>query len=379
MANLDFDLAIVGASLSGSIAAMSAASSGAKIALIDRDNFPRQKVCGEGLSEAGMSALTDLGLSVPSAAIAGYRVLRNNSKVFLGEVGEIAGYGVQRTILDNLILTECLNRFSSVTPLLGVKVRDAEQLRDSVRLRFDNGSISARKIIIADGANSLLSRRLNIGTIVSRRKTYGAGVSCSVDRTPNEVEVVVKNGYEIYVTPVGPRLIKLSFLATRENTSRLLREPTFSEMLKELSDLISLEIDPKEEVIGVGAIASLRRPAVFGNVMLVGDACESHDPVSGMGMTHAILTGQLAGRSMHHYFGHATDWGVITQEYASQQRVLARRLRGYTRAAHMLIRHLSGGPILKISQQFHLPTKFRRAVISSSTPVTSNILSLYGY
>src|SRR5258707_9831519 len=62
-----FDAVVVGAGPAGSIAALVLARSGARVALVDKAAFPRDKACGDLVGPRGVQILADLGLRVPDA------------------------------------------------------------------------------------------------------------------------------------------------------------------------------------------------------------------------------------------------------------------------------------------------------------------------
>jgi len=57
-----FDAIIVGAGPSGSSCAVHLSRMGLRVLLVDREHFPRDKVCGDGVSGKSMSMLRELGL-----------------------------------------------------------------------------------------------------------------------------------------------------------------------------------------------------------------------------------------------------------------------------------------------------------------------------
>ena len=63
MKRSDFDAVIVGAGPAGSVCAMELARLGRAVLLVERENFPRYKVCGGCLSAASVEILESLGLS----------------------------------------------------------------------------------------------------------------------------------------------------------------------------------------------------------------------------------------------------------------------------------------------------------------------------
>lgn len=66
-----FDAVIVGAGPAGSVAALVLARGGARVALVDKTDFPRDKACGDLVGPRGLQVLDDLGLSFPDALAVG--------------------------------------------------------------------------------------------------------------------------------------------------------------------------------------------------------------------------------------------------------------------------------------------------------------------
>ena len=60
-----FDVLVVGAGPGGSVTALVLARGGARVALVDKSAFPRDKACGDVIGPRGLQLLIDLELSVP--------------------------------------------------------------------------------------------------------------------------------------------------------------------------------------------------------------------------------------------------------------------------------------------------------------------------
>src|SRR5262249_39744809 len=58
----EYDVAIVGAGPGGSAAAYYLSTRGARVALLDRAAFPREKTCGDGLTPRAVAILQDIGV-----------------------------------------------------------------------------------------------------------------------------------------------------------------------------------------------------------------------------------------------------------------------------------------------------------------------------
>ena len=62
------DVVVVGAGPAGSSAAYWLASAGLDVTVLEKAAFPREKVCGDGLTPRGVRALEDMGVDTSSAA-----------------------------------------------------------------------------------------------------------------------------------------------------------------------------------------------------------------------------------------------------------------------------------------------------------------------
>jgi choline dehydrogenase-like flavoprotein len=66
-----FDALVVGAGPAGSVAALVLARGGARVALVDKARFPRDKACGDLVGPRGLQVLADLGIEEPSSCRVG--------------------------------------------------------------------------------------------------------------------------------------------------------------------------------------------------------------------------------------------------------------------------------------------------------------------
>ena len=71
MASGRFDALVVGAGHAGSTAALVLARGGARVALVDKAAFPRDKACGDLVGPRGVQVLSDLGIEVTGASTVG--------------------------------------------------------------------------------------------------------------------------------------------------------------------------------------------------------------------------------------------------------------------------------------------------------------------
>lgn len=159
------DVIIVGAGISGSICAAYLAKSGVDVLLIDKEIFPRDKACGDLLTEgvvthiSRLDAFHDLdriGTCLRRAHIMG----ENGSECMI----PFEGYAAPRFQLDSMMVQTAIGRgaeFRDGCRVKGLIIEETETgiaVRGvKVRERGVEYEIYSRQVVLADGAESLLS------------------------------------------------------------------------------------------------------------------------------------------------------------------------------------------------------------------------------
>lgn len=312
-----FDVCVVGAGPAGSLAASELAVSGARILLVDRADFPRDKVCGDGVSPRAVRILKSAGLYREEvfsgfSRIEGVRIRSPGGAAleasFHGdaEVGE--GYVIPRKVFDQFLLEAALQR--------GAEFRGRCEVQ-----RIESGPGEAR--ILATCGGSPFSARCRY--IVAAWGAQGGRVASDFPPCPKAPlfsAVAVRAHYEGlkglgpfmeihfdrdlvpgygWVFPTGPHSanvgygMRLDFLRRKNIPLRVL----FERFLKENPAVRSYMESSRQISTLRGARIPFRRPwqpVVRGRVLLAGDAAGFADPLSGEGIGTALQSGLLAAR-----------------------------------------------------------------------------------
>jgi geranylgeranyl reductase family protein len=170
-----YDVIVIGAGPGGASASYYLARQGAKVLLLDKSNFPRDKTCGDGLGPRAVAVLGDMGLleSVSQKAwrVSQIGIYAPNGNKLLAQVPqqtEVADYALvlPRLILDNLIVEGAAR--AGATFQAPVHISDIEQQPEGVVVKGEANGRSfverGRSIVIATGANTKLLLRSGILT-----------------------------------------------------------------------------------------------------------------------------------------------------------------------------------------------------------------------
>jgi geranylgeranyl reductase family protein len=290
-----FDVAVVGAGPAGSATAIRLASAGAKVVLLDRARFPRDKPCGGGLTGRALRHAPCSLDPVLEHVVDRFRIRLRYGRSFTRRHPQPLVLMTQRRRLDLHLAEQAAAAGAELRD--GVRVADVQPESAGVTARMDGRVVRADVLVGADGANGIVARAAGLGDGVVHGVALEANVS--YERLPRDrvestavIELgVVPGGYG-WVFPKGdhanlgvggwgsegPRL--------RDHLARLARMHGVD--TGELRDLRGHRLPMRR----LGAT-----PA-SGRVLLVGDAAGLVDPLSGDGMYEAFVSGKLAAEAI---------------------------------------------------------------------------------
>jgi len=155
-----WDVAIVGAGPAGASAALAAlhACPDARVLLLDREDFPRDKACGDGIAPHVMDVASSVGITgigAGYAAVDGLQIGFASGPTVYGVMARPA-YVIPREIFDAQLVRAAVERGAQ---LRRHRVRTVSSSDDGGPLVLD-GSIRAEVVIAADGAYSTIRRQL---------------------------------------------------------------------------------------------------------------------------------------------------------------------------------------------------------------------------
>jgi len=161
MTNMRWDVVVVGAGPAGAMAAYEAARSGASTLLLDRQRLPRYKLCGGGLIGTSMSSLP-AGFQMPATTSASSGLFSFDSGTAVRRTADAAFlHMVMRSDFD-AELVRCAEgagaRVQDSTSVIGVNVSDVDGWDSEIQLRCDSSVIRARTVIGADGSTSRIAK-----------------------------------------------------------------------------------------------------------------------------------------------------------------------------------------------------------------------------
>jgi menaquinone-9 beta-reductase len=372
---LDVDVLVVGAGPGGSTVACHLARHGLDVLLVERAAFPREKVCGDGLTPRAVVALERLGLDPGDPRFERHQGLRIRSrKVTLElpwpDLSEFPGYGLvmTRSELDELLAQHAekagahlLERTEALAPIIddegwvsGARVRGTEDGAET--------EVRARFVIAADGASSRFASQAGVARDASRPIGIAARRYYRIERHPGpwlEVWMDLWDGSDIlpgygwlFPLPGGSVNLGAGLLNTFTNFKGLSAQGVFDAFWRMLPPEWNVNEETADGRVLSGPLPMglSRTPPAMPGMLVVGDAAGLVNPFNGEGIAYAMESGELAAELVHDAL--LEDRAGIAHLYPT---MLRERYGRYYRLGSGFVRAIGHPPVMRALTDYALP------------------------
>lgn len=376
------DAIVVGAGPAGSSAAVHLARRGLNVALLEKSEFPRDKVCGDGLTPRATRQLIRLGIDTSEANgwlhNRGLRIYGGRVQPFempWPELADFPNYGLvrPRADFDDLLAkhavgsgAEMYENTNVTEPIIdegsgrivGVKAKDGREFRAPIVVAADGNSA---RLAIALGLNKLDNRPMGVAV-----RTYYNSPRHDDDfleswlelwdGKPGESNLLPGYGW-VFGMGDGTCNVGLGML----NTSSAFGKTDYKALLKAWLDNTPQEWGFRDENMTMpvkGAalpMAFNRQPAYSKGLVLVGDAGGMVNPFNGEGIAYAMESAELAADAIAeaHYRGVGTTSAErALHGYPTQ---LKDSLGGYYRLGTIFVKLIGNPKIMHLATTYGLP------------------------
>ena len=306
--NFDADVIVVGAGPAGSLAAYTLASKGISVIVLEKNSFPRYKVCGGGLTHKILKEIPFDLTPVIETTIHSFRFSHNYSNVFTRSTVDPIMYCTMRGDLDNYLLKKSIEAGSMVR--MGEQLISFLQDGSGVTVTTKMKSYHSRLLIGAEGASGVVSRASGLRDNVEMGLAWEAEVAASQEDINRFSETVFLDwgtfpGGYAWVFPKrdhfsigvgGPAILSKAML------------PYYDQFVKSISREAGYDTGNGICFLETLSKASWPIPVRIkkglfhnGKVMITGDGAGLGDPLTGEGIYYAVKSGKMAAETCVDY------------------------------------------------------------------------------
>ena len=382
------DVIVVGAGPAGSTTAAYLAAAGADVLLLEKTAFPREKVCGDGLTPRAVRQLIRMGIDLDEPGWIrnkGLRIVGGGHRLELRwpELADYPDFGLVRTRLDfDDILArhaqkagaQLYERTAVTGPILddagrmvGVTARPVD---DQGRKTGNETAFRAPLVVAADGN----STRLSLAMGLRKRDDRPMGVAVRTyyrsprhdddwleswlelwDGSAGEGKLLPGYGW-IFGVGDGTANVGLGIL----NTSSAFQKVDYKELLKRWLDHTPEEWGFRDEnmtspVRGAALPMGFNRKPHYGRgLLLVGDAGGMVNPFNGEGIAYAMESGEMAADVITQALSRRTTNGR-ERALLAYPTALDQRYGGYYTLGRVFVKAIGNPQVMKLATRHGLP------------------------
>ena len=300
------DVIVIGGGLAGLCNAIHLSKLGKKVLLIEKNEYPKHKVCGEYISNEVLPYLDFLEVNPfdsGAVRINNFQLSTTKSNIISAKL-PLGGFGISRYTLD-LVLSEKAKE-NGVTILQDV-VLNITFLKDFFQVETKDNNIFTSKITIgAFGKRSLLD--VKMGRNFIQKKSPYLGVKIHVKGNFKEDLVALHNfkGGYCGVSKVENNAINLCYITNYATFKQYKNIEDFQEQVvfknNYLKEIFQSSEALFEKPLSISQISFETKKPVENHILMCGDSAGMIHPLCGNGMSMAIQSAQLASKLILNYF-----------------------------------------------------------------------------
>ncbi|MFH1784976.1 MAG: NAD(P)/FAD-dependent oxidoreductase [Candidatus Micrarchaeota archaeon] len=316
---MDFDIIIIGAGPSGSSCASFLSKAGKKVLLLDRAKFPREKVCGDGISGRSVAVLQELGIldlfdDVEHEDMFGVTFSSPNGTVVpvssKGKSKKPPGFVCRREVFDNIVFqhakslsTKTIENFIAQDLIIeNDYVVGVKGTHNGKEMEF-----RAKVIVGADGAAGITARKLNaVNTDPNHQcsgiRCYYEGVEGMGDKIElHFVKEAIPGYFWIFPLPGKKANIGMGMMVRDIKKHKINLQKVMFDII-ESNPTFKWRFAKAKKTTEVKSwllpYATKKVKAAGNGYVLVGDASSLIDPFTGEGIGNALTSGKLAAETI---------------------------------------------------------------------------------
>lgn len=384
---LEADVIVVGAGPGGSAAAYYLAQAGVDVAILDKATFPRDKICGDGLTPAAVSELALMGIDTSGwARNRGLHVIGGGNSLYFEwpDQKTLPNYGMARARLeldadllaraqgagarlyeDHQVYAAIHNNLGRI---VGVKARRGAGLRQRGGQKPSEVEVRAKLVVDASGVAARLSTSL--GLEKNPRRPLGVAArtyfhSPRADEDWMESHLELWDGEELlpgygWIFPLGNGVINvgLGSVSSTAKASSLPYKQVFSRWIKTLPEQWELNSETQMGPLKSAALPMSfnRKPHYSCGLALVGDAGGMVSPFNGEGIAPAMKAGRYLAQAATQALSR-TDVTSFDRAMTAYPEELRLDYGGYYSLGRIFVRLIENPKIMRICTNYGLPRR----------------------
>ena len=323
MTNQNFDVIVIGGGLAGLTSAIHLAKAKFKVLLIEKNDYPKHKVCGEYISNEVLPYLEYLGFNpfeFGAKKISNFELTTHNNKSIKANL-PLGGFGMSRYEMDFQLYKLALKKGVEVLKDTVVDV-NFEANNFNVETK-SNQQLQSKIVVGSFGKRSNLDVKFQRKFITRKSPYLGVKIHVSGDFPEDKVALHNFKGGYCGVSKVENDHINLCYITDFEAFKTYKDIDAFQDEVlfknSALKEIFNTTESQFEQPLTISQISFETKNPVENHIIMCGDTAGMIHPLCGNGMGMAIRSAQLASQLIIDYLqGKIETRETLESEYAKR-------------------------------------------------------------
>lgn len=310
---------IIGGGLTGLTAAIHLSSVGINVTVVEKNSYPKHKVCGEYISNEVLPYLKSLNINISNlhpAPISKLTFSTATGKSITASL-PLGGFGISRYALDAYLYNKAV---ANGTAVIHESVETIAFDNDAFTITTSSGkTLEATVVLGAFGKRSTIDQKMQ-RSFIQQKSPWLAVKAHYRGSFPNDFVGLhnFKGGY-CGISKVENDVVNICYLADYETFKNYKNIEEYQEKvvsanpnLKEVFSNMTLLFD---KPLTISQISFEKKEAVENHMLMIGDTAGLIHPLCGNGMAMAIHSAKIAAELVAEYYNKQLTRKQLEENY----------------------------------------------------------------
>jgi flavin-dependent dehydrogenase len=314
---------IIGGGLAGLTAAIHLSKLGLQVIVIEKNEYPKHKVCGEYISNEVLPYLNWLGLNIldlKPTNISKLEFSTTTGKTIKSTL-PLGGFGISRYVLDNYLYQKAL---ANGCEIIQDTVDAIDFDNDQFNVTTSNNTVLKSKIVIgAFGKRSNIDLKIS-RNFIQKKSPWLAVKAHYVADFPDDLVGLhnFKGGY-CGVSKVENNVVNICYLADYKTFKKFKNITEYQNTVlaqnPHLRAIFEKSVLLFEKPLTISQISFDKKKAVENHILMIGDTAGLIHPLCGNGMAMAIHSAKIVSELIEKYYNNEINSRIELEEKYIQE------------------------------------------------------------